>query len=196
MTALILLKDFLETQIEIWRPIADFDGYEVSSLGRVRSWRRPKGVKGFRGTISGRRETSFVLTPPKESNKQSRLKISLCRDGKVYNARVHLLVAQAFLPNPDNLPQVNHKTGNFRDNRVANLEWISKEGNIAHAVKHGLTAHGEKNRFAKLNPQKVRESRQLYASGVSQEEIGRIMGVSQVAIGLALRGVTWRRVDG
>lgn len=62
-------------------------------------------------------------------------------DGKRKTMRVNRLVACAFIPNPENKEEVNHKNGNKHDNNVSNLEWSTKKENNIHAVKHGLTSH-------------------------------------------------------
>lgn len=68
--------------------------------------------------------------------------------GKMYF--VHRLVAEKYIPNPNNLPQVNHKDGNKTNNNVDNLEWVSNMGNRIHAIQNGLHIHGEKCPWAKL----------------------------------------------
>lgn len=64
--------------------------------------------------------------------------VHLCRDGKGYVRKIHRLVAEAFIPNPDNLPQVNHKDGNKLNNNVSNLEWCTQSHNIKHSIATGL----------------------------------------------------------
>jgi hypothetical protein len=66
------------------------------------------------------------------------LQVALAKDGKCYPKRVHRLVAEAFIPNTDNLPQVNHKDGNKLNNHVENLEWIENKDNLLHSWNIGL----------------------------------------------------------
>lgn len=103
---------------EEWRPVVGFEGrYEVSSEGRVRSlnYRMRKGAVR-------------ILRPAR--NKDGYLNVHLYAQdgGKTY--KVHRLVAQAFIPNPDSLPEVNHKNEEKSDNRVENLEWCSRDDNM------------------------------------------------------------------
>ena len=108
---------------EIWKPIG-YEGYEVSNLGRVKSYKYDK--------INGK-----IMKPYK--NTKGYLQIDLQLDGRNRENRVHLavhrLVAIAFIPNPDNLPQVNHKDEDKTNNCVDNLEWCTNDYN-AHYGTH------------------------------------------------------------
>lgn len=99
---------------EIWKPIDGFE-YEVSNLGRVKSLPR--------NTTSGK-----ILKPIK--NWRGYLRVGLSKDGKLFLKSVHRLVAEAFIENPNNLPEVNHLSEDKTDNRVQNLCWISNIDNI------------------------------------------------------------------
>lgn len=111
---------------EEWRPVVGFVGYyEVSNLGNVRSISRKvreKSPKG--GYFQEGRIVAKVL------NKQGYLTVNLCRDEICITKTIHRLVAQAFLPNPDNLPQVNHKDEVKTNNRLDNLEWCTAKYNV------------------------------------------------------------------
>lgn len=64
--------------------------------------------------------------------------VNLSRNKKIYTKKVHRLVAQTFIPNPNNYPEVNHKDGDKANNRVENLEWVTHQQNIVHSYKYGL----------------------------------------------------------
>lgn len=66
------------------------------------------------------------------------MQVHLCKNGKPYTRKVHRLVAETFIPNPDCLPQVNHKDGNKLNNNVTNLEWCTQSYNIKHSIATGL----------------------------------------------------------
>ena len=105
----------MENRIEIWKPVVGYEGlYEVSSFGRVRSLDRYDGRAYKRGCI---------LKPKIQSNY---LRVSLCNGGKCKQQSIHRLVAQAFIPNPNNLPMVNHKD----ENKANNMVWINEDGSI------------------------------------------------------------------
>jgi hypothetical protein len=115
--------------LEEWAPIKRFEDYEVSTEGRVR--RCKPGITW---------KTVRVLKPSLFSKKY--LGVTLCKDGKKSSKLIHILVAKAFVPNPNSLPQVNHKDGVKSNCKASNLEWRSLLGNHIHAVKLGLFGEG------------------------------------------------------
>ena len=103
---------------EIWLPIEGYeDKYQVSSLGRIKS---------LKNNHNNPREK--ILRQGK--NKEGYLFVSLCKDGKIKNLKVHRLVATAFIDNHSNLPCVNHKNEIKTDNRVENLEPCDHKYNL------------------------------------------------------------------
>lgn len=107
-----------------WKIIKDFPSYMISDKGEVKSL-------NFNGT---KREQ--ILKPI--YNKKGYLCVSLYENRKIRSRLIHRLVAQSFLPNPDNKPQVNHIDGNKENNSVSNLEWCNNSENQLHAYKIGL----------------------------------------------------------
>lgn len=122
-----------EKEVEIWKVHPEFNFIEVSNLGRVRTMDRvvPNG-KGAR-VIKGK-----ILT--QAPNNKGYLRVHINVNGKQVIRRVHRLVAQTFIYNPDNLPQINHKDNNPANNNVSNLEWCTPEYNIEYKEKHGTSA--------------------------------------------------------
>lgn len=106
---------------EIWKPIASCSGmYEISNLGRVKSHKR---------------KNEKILKP--RANLDGYLQVNLTGFGKSKYVLVHRLVAQAFIPNPKKLPQVNHKNEIKDDNRLSNLEWCTAKYNNNYG-HHGI----------------------------------------------------------
>lgn len=112
---------------EVWKQIENFENYEISSYGRVRKHYKNKKVK--------------YLKPMKTNGY---LCVELWKNRKRKRIKIHRLVAIAFIPNTDNLPQVNHKDLNKENNNVENLEWISNRDNCLHY-------HKNKNKKNKLH---------------------------------------------
>ncbi len=110
--------------------------------------------------------------------------------------KVHRLVAEAFLENPENKPQVNHIDGNKENNNVENLEWVTASENIIHAVSKKLrvAAKGECHSQAKLNEESVIEIKRRYSlRGISQKKLGEIYNVSQSQISRIIRNERWNK---
>lgn len=110
---------------EVWKIVNDYPNYEVSNTGRVRNRK------------SGR------LLQQKLGREGRYMSVYLCNNGHENTQRVHRLVAKAFIPNPENKPQVNHIDGNRLNNHISNLEWCTSKENNLHAIKTELNHPGE-----------------------------------------------------
>lgn len=104
---------------------------------------------------------------------------------------VHRLVAEMYIPNPENKLQVNHKDGNKTNNCVENLEWVTNQENRTHARQNGLQCCGENCKWAKLNWDKVRFIRENKDT-LSVRELKTMFGVSRTAIEWVIKGKSWK----
>jgi hypothetical protein len=80
------------------------------------------------------------------------MRISLRKDGKVRTIEIHRLVAEAYIPNPEGLPQVNHKDENKTHNYINNLEWVSVKKNANHGNRNRLIGNASKGKSKKAKP--------------------------------------------
>lgn len=118
---------------EIWKDIKGYEGlYQASNLGRIRSFPR-------RGT-----HCNSVKVLKSNKNHKGYLTLSLTKNCKRKTVSVHRIVALTFIPNPNNLPQINHKDGNKLNNNVENLEWVTNYDNMQHSIKLGLRKNSYK----------------------------------------------------
>lgn len=109
---------------EIWLPIDGFEGiYEISNMGKVKSVERTITYINRWGTETNRTFKSCILKPSQD--KDGYLYVTLKKNGIETYKKIHRLIAEAFIPNPQNKPTVNHKNHNRQDNRVENIEWAT-----------------------------------------------------------------------
>lgn len=113
------------TKIERWRPVEDFPLYEVSNLGRVRK-------KEYMTQDKRCCRKARIISPVLNKNGYYYVNI-IDRSGKHYFKTIHRLVATAFLPNPNDYPDINHKDRDKKNNTVENLEWCTTKYNVTYA---------------------------------------------------------------
>jgi hypothetical protein len=153
-------------------PIPGHQRYEISEDGTIRNCLNGKIKSQYIGS------TGYYM-------------VSFSYGNKSNPQRVHRLLASCFIPNPDNLPHINHIDGNKTNNSLGNLQWVTHEGNMKHAFSTGLANNsGEKNGQAKLSAGKVSEIKQLLLTGMSQQKIAKRFGVSRSCI----QGIKERRL--
>ena len=159
-------------------PIPDFEGYMVNSRGDIFSLKQdPKG----------RRLKQFL--------NKGYPQVSLCKDFKRYTFRVHRLVLKSFIGDSD--LEVNHINGKKHDNRLENLEYVTRSRNCQHAHDNGLvdSARGSRQGNSKLTEDLVIWIRCLYETGdFSQRELAKIYSISQSVIWEVLNEKSWRHV--
>jgi hypothetical protein len=163
---------------EVWKDIPDYEGYQASNLGNIRSVdRKVKNSNGREYYVKG---TSIKKTLSKNGYYVVRLtKAKLERF-------VHRLVGFAFIPNPENKPQINHINGVKTDNRLENLEWCTNRENIEHARVTGL-------KYTVLNKDQVFEIR-YGLKGYKHREIGQMYNINPSLVSYIRLGKIWKDV--
>lgn len=166
----------MENKIEIWKDIPEYEGiYQISNLGRVKS-------------LKFNRERILKFNPCNDYKT-----VALTKKSNQKRFYTHRLIAIAFIPNPDNKPDINHINGIRYDNRIENLEWITHKGNINHAIEIGLkiSLKGEKHGLSKLKEKDVLEIRN---SNLSQKELSKIYKVSFSTVNDIINRKYWKHI--
>ena len=158
---------------EVWKDVVGYEGlYEVSNRGNVRSIERISS--------QGRKIGGIILKPA--YNNGGYLLVSLCKNGKVKSKYIHRLVLEAFVENPNNLPEVNHKDENKANNELSNLEWCDIRYNSNYGTRNERSAQARSKRVKAVN---VETGEVLTFSSIT--EAGR-KGYSRGRVSEACRG--------
>jgi hypothetical protein len=179
---------------EVWLDIKGYEGhYQVSSFGRVKSLAR---VVECRKDVFVNKKEKF-LKPTKNRKGYLNLKLCIKKDGvcSEKSVIVHRLVANEFLDNSLNKPQVNHINGIKDDNRVENLEWATGSENIIHSLANNLKIpqKGSEHGNSKLTEEKVLEIRKIGRTK-TLKEVAKIYNVDISLISLVLLNKIWKHV--
>lgn len=131
-----------------WKDIVGYENeYQINQFGEIRTLKDSPKLK------------KYDVLKPQISKRNGYVYQMLYKNGKEKLLRVHRLVAMVFLPNPNNLPQVNHKDGNKQNNSVDNLEWCEQSDNMKHAYKNRLQIPSENQRKAIINTNKLKQKK-------------------------------------
>lgn len=160
------------------------DGYFISNTGRV---------------MSARKKTIKEMTVCKHRDGYGQV-CFMKQDGTTISLKVHRLVAKAFIPNPDNKPQINHKDENKLNNNAENLEWCTAYENNHHSkadyykgLKILLRGVGV-SRNAKITAEDVRDIRLFRQQGVKLKDISRVYKLSESSLSTIANNKEWRWV--
>jgi hypothetical protein len=172
---------------EIWKDIIEYEGlYQISNYGRVKSLQR------IIYKVDGRIQTfkERILKPATDKNGYQQ--IGLHKNCKQKTIQIHREVAIAFIPNPENKPEVNHCDGIKNNNNDWNLEWNTSSENNQHAYNTGLKIgnKGEKHGMCKLTNLQVIEIRNL-KDKLIQQKIADKYGVNQQQISKIINHKLW-----
>lgn len=166
---------------EKWRDVVGYEGlYQVSNMGRLKSLHYEKSV---------------ILNPRTASD--GYINVTLTRNGEKKYFRLHILVAQAFIPNPDNLPVVHHDDDNKANCRADNLHWTTHSENTKLAYESGAAKSGCKHHYAKFTSEQVKEIRESYIpydSEFGARALARKLNVNIKTIYKIINGTSYKDV--
>lgn len=163
--------------METWKAIAEYEGlYEVSDQGRVKSLKHGK---------------EKILKPQK--NTDGYLHVGLYKDGHTKHTLVHRLVAEAFIPNPNNLTTVNHKDEVKTNNTVGNLEWMSIKDNNNYGTRNRRITESQINDKNKSKVVQMfdKSTGELLGTFPSTSEAKRVTGINNSHISECCNGNRW-----
>lgn len=176
------MEDYLE---EIWLPVVGYEGiYEVSSYGRVYACGRYfKKDFIYKDQLFYKKPKNMISS----FNRDGYLMCGITKDGYQFHALVHRLQAEAFIPNPNNYPQINHINPDKSYklfSHISNFEWVTDRMNKDHALAHGiLVRHAEDHHASKLSNNQARSIRNEYSKGdISKIDLAKKYNVGKHVI--------------
>lgn len=159
--------------IEEYRKLREYPRYRIYNTGKIYSEHYKKFIH-------------------QHDDNSGYLQVTLIGINGRKTIKSHILIAKAFLPNPNNLPEVNHIDCNKYNNKVSNLEWVSKHDNMIHASLH---SYKHREALSPLNNDKVKLIPILLEYGFSIKLISQLYNVGHVTIRNIIQGKTWKHLN-
>ena len=157
---------------EVWKDVLGYEGlYQVSNKGNVYSVERINS--------NGRKCGGIILKP--RPTITGYLQVNLCKNGKVKSSYIHRIVAEAFVPNPNNYPEINHLDEDKANNYVKNLEWCTRKYNMNHGTRSERASQAQSKKIRAINI----ETGEVLTFNSTQEAISK----GYFAVSKACRGV-------
>lgn len=177
---------------EIWKDVEGYETlYQVSNLGNV------KRLKGIRNYVDGRSYKYKEEIMNFDYSTPGYKRYCFTKNKKTLKREVHRFLAIAFIPNPENKPQVNHINGIKTDNRVENLEWVTARENLMHATRTGLrrNARSHKIHTCKINEFTILAIRRLHRINpeFNRSDVARKLNVNYNVIWKIITNRTWKK---
>lgn len=170
--------------MEKWRRIPNYSRYECSNTGLIKTFNWKGGSQ------------TRIMKPA--ADRSGYLRTMLKRDdGVIHTIKVHRIVAQTWIENPENKEEVNHKNAIKTDNNVENLEWATRAENLAHSLDNDLqyVLKGEEIGNSKLTEKQVLEIRSRFIPRrVTRKILAEEYGVSEATIKEVVLRLTWRHI--
>jgi len=163
----------------IWKDIKGFEGmYQASTCGHIRNSR-----------------TGHIMSPC--LNRKGYPQTSLWKNKKGHSKTIHRHVAETFIPNPENKPQVNHIDGNKLNNNIDNLEWNTSNENIQHAYDNGLILKptGTRNGRCTIKKEDALKIKRLLLEDYKHQEIADIIGTTKHVVSNIKKGRSWAHLE-
>ena len=189
---------------EIWKDIEGYEGiYQVSNLGRVRSLDRNVPNYNAAGYVGTKILRGKILKPHKMAN-NGYMEVHLKRNGQGNHGRIHRLVAEAFIPNPGNLPEINHKDEDKTNNRADNLEWCDGQYNSNYGTRLIRISETMKGNYYNMRSvQQLSEDGKVIRTYPSVKEAAAQTGANESVIirickgkkGQTAKGYRWRYAE-
>jgi hypothetical protein len=176
--------------IKIWKQIPEFSLYEISNYGEIKTfnWKNTGQERIMKPALDG---CGYLRTVLKRDS-----------DGKLCTVKVHRLVAQTFLENPENKPVVNHINGIRNDNRLFNLEWCTIRENSLHSFKIGISSNkGERNPSATITEEQAKEILANYEfgkktrKGMTKQQLADKYNTTFAVIKQLVQRRTWKHLS-
>jgi len=170
----------------MWRKLYNFENYEITENGKIRSWHLIGG-----GFVPFRKPSTPRMIKAQIHPKTGYVYVSLKHKKKRVMKYVHRLVLESFVgPNRPG-EETAHLNGKKTDNRLENLQWVSRKENHSHKILHCTTVRGSKHVLAKLTENKVIEIRAKFLANISKTSLSREYGVSFATIDKIINKKSW-----